>query len=607
MATDLKTAVAQVKSAYLISDYIRASGVKLTSSGAGKWKGLCSFHSEKTPSFTVNDYFSNFHCFGCGESGDIIRYVMETQHIDFMDALRQLADEKGIKLDLGKNEDSGVDYKSLRECLRETANFFVAEYRKLPKDHRARAQVLERGLSERGMIYGYAPEKRTSLLEFLRSKGFSEEIMLQAGVVSQWKESGKFSDFWTGRLMFIITDIAGRPIGFSGRKLFDEDSRGKFVNSSAGPLFDKSSALFNVQNAKKFAAERKEVFVAEGQFDVAAFIEAGVPNVVASSGTAFTSQQGGILQRLVGDTGKIVFAFDGDNAGVEAALKVFKNVPSIHSASWVLQFPENQDPCDFRSSRGNEAFVQHLSEKIPLVEFVLDVSKKDYEMETELGRAKYLEYAARVLKTVASNTVREAFIRKVALDCFSEVGYVKDLVAKSSPIELGESSSTKETEKLDIPLQLEDSKDVLEKIRERKDYNLAARLIAISLLDPQLIAYLFKLSKKIPAEFTKTIEELSVLEPGKAIVPEAFSDTRLMQYLSNPRLFPLSHLAEFHATEQFKYLYEQYIATVKGKKKSDVRAKVLSVLMDSEGKDQIELLEKALKIEEAASEKRTAS
>jgi len=599
MSVDLKTAIAQVKTAYLISDFIKASGVRLTANGAGKWKGLCVFHNEKTPSFSVSDHFQNFHCFGCGASGDIIKFAMETQNLEFMDALKQLAEDKGIELSLEhNNEEPGIDYKSLRECLRESANFFAREYHKLPSDHKARLQVTDRGLSEKGMVYGYAPEKRTAIYDHLKSKGFSDETMLQAGVVTKWEESGKFSDFWSGRLMFIITDITGKPIGFSGRKLFEDDKRGKFVNSSAGPLFDKSSALFNIQNAKKPSSDVKEVFIAEGQFDVAAFIEAGLPNVVASSGTAFTPQQGSILQRLVGEAGRLVFAFDGDKAGVKAAITVFKNVPSIHSSSWVVRFPETEDPCDLRLAQGNEGFREHVAQRVPLVEFVLNVAKADYDMGSELGRAHYLEYAAKVLKTVASNTVREAFIRKVALDCFTEVSSVKELVGRSSALELGTEGRTTETvAPAESPLALVDSTDILDKIKERKEYALAARFVALALIDPILIQYLPKNKKKLPLEFGTTIDELAALGEGDAIIPEAFTDSRLMNYLSSSRLFPLAHLEGFNTKEQFEYVYKKYMGVVQGAKESEVQSKVLAVLASSDESDQVELLTRALEAE----------
>lgn len=597
---DLKQAVAQVKSAYVISEYIRNSGVKLTASGPGKWKGLCPFHGEKTPSFTVSDHFSNYHCFGCGASGDLIKYAQETEHLEFMEVIKKLAEDKGIELEFSRDDNDSIDYRSLRECLKESANFFAREYRKLAPEHRARKQVIERGLSEKAMIYGYAPERRKALYEHLKAKGFSDLIMQQAGVVTHWENTDSYSDFWSGRLMFVITDITGKPIGFSGRKIFEEDSRGKYVNSQAGPLFDKSSALFNVQNAKTPAAAEKEVYIAEGQFDVAAFIEAGVPQVVASSGTAFTAQQGGILQRLVGEKGNLIFAFDGDAAGTKAALSVFKNVPSIHSNSWVIQFPEGTDPCDYRLANGNESFRELLFKRTPLVEFVLETAKKDYDMNSELGRAHYLEYAASILKTIASNTVRELFIRKVALDALVEVNIVREQVSSSAPMELptgGESAQQSDPASHGEKLELQDSTDVLELIRERKTYALAARFLALAILEPELIQYLPKNKSRLPKEFSTVIDELVALEPGAPIIPEAFTDSKLVKNLSNSQVYPLAHLELFNAREQFEYIYKQYVLALKHNEQLDVQGKIIAVLSEASD-DQVALLTQALELEQ---------
>lgn len=591
---DLKTAIASLKSAYLISDYIKKSGIRLTASGAGKWKGLCPFHNEKTPSFTVSDHFQNYHCFGCGAHGDILKYVTETEHLDFMEALEKLAEERGIELNLSRSKEKSIDYRSLRECLKESANFFAREYRKLSSDHKARKQVTDRGLSEKGMIYGYAPEKRTALYDHLKSLNFSDEVILQAGVATYWEESKRYSDFWSGRLMFIITDITGKPIGFAGRKLFEEDKRGKFVNSQAGPLFDKSSALFNIQNAKAPASEAKEVFVAEGQFDVAAFIEADIKNVVASSGTAFTQQQGAILQRLVGENGKVVFAFDGDEAGVKAALTVFKNVPGIHSSAWVVQFPEGEDPCDYRLRHGNAKLGELVKKSIPLVGFVLEASKASHDLTSEVGRAQYLDYASRVLATISSSSLRESFARTVALDTFTEVDLVKDRVKKSKPLELAPEQAHEEVTRT-TPEELVDEKSasILDLIEQDKHYALAARFIALAVLDRTLVEHLPKNKAKLPKEFSQVIDELVALDVDSPIIPEAFQESDLVNYLTTAKLYPHAIHSAFDTKKQFAYVFKRYMKAVKESNEKQVHARLHSILASSTD-NQVGLLEEAL-------------
>lgn len=599
MATDLKSVVAQIKSAYVLSDYIKASGVQLKPAGAGKWKGLCSFHNDSKPSFTVSDDYQNYKCWSCGATGDIFKWVTQIEHLEFMEALKKLAEDKGIQLELEKNENA-VDYRAIKECLREAANFYAREYHKLPPEHPARKQVTDRGLSEKGMVYGYAPEKRTALYDHLKSKSFTDEIILQAGVATKWEDTGKFSDFWNGRLMFVITDITGKPIGFSGRILFtDRDKRGKFVNSTAGPVFDKSSALFNVQNAKDPASKEKAVYVAEGQFDVAAFIEADVPNTVASSGTAFTQQQGAILQRLVGESGRVIFAFDGDAAGISAALKVFVKVPNIHSSAWVVQFPEGQDPCDYRLEHGNEKLKELVSNPIPLVGFVLEAAKNDFDLRTELGRAQYLDHAARVLATIASNSLRNTFTRKVALDSFTDVETVRELTKKSKPLELDKELGTVETT-YTVPEELEDtvSQPLMELIDTNEAYALAARFLGLAVIDRELVPHLPKNKKKLPKEFGNFIDTLAQLDPSKPIIPEAFDESDFVEYLTSANLFPHASSPSFDTKHQFAYVFKRYMETVKAAHEQEVHARIHAVLSSTEN-NQLDLLEEALRSEES--------
>lgn len=601
---NFKAVVAEVKMAYSISDYIRQAGVSLTASGLNQWKGLCPFHSENTASFRVNDHFQSFRCFGCGASGDLLNYVMRTENLEFFEALKKLAEDKGIEIATNEGAEDRIDYKSLRACLKDTANFFVKEFRKLPEEHVAKKQVLDRGLTLNKMLYGYAPENRTALYDYLKSLKYSDEIILAAGVATKWEDTGKFSDFWSGRLMFFITDVAGKPIGFAGRKLFEGDKRGKFVNSQAGPLFDKSSALFNIQNAKKPAADNKEIYIAEGQFDVAAFIEAGMENTVAASGTAFTYKQGQILQRSVGENGKIIFAFDGDAAGVKAAIKVFTTAPLIHSSSHVVVMPEGLDPCDYRKDNGNSALVDLASNnRVPLVEFVLNSVAKDLDMDTELGRANYLDKSASVLATIASQALREQHIRKVSLEGLSDVETVRSLVTKAEPLQLRDTSQDNEEIKTDVERVYveEDVKlteeALIELIEADKLYNLSARFIALTVVKPELIQYLPKNVSKLPKEFTLFVNELCSLPAGSSIMPELFSEPNVAEYFITTNYFPLAHIEAFDARDQFKFLYKEIVNFKKIAEENRVQAKIAKIIASS-NHEGAEFFEKALEREE---------
>lgn len=599
--TSFKNVVAEVKLAYNIVDYIQQSGIKLKQNGATKWKGLCPFHNEKTPSFSVDEHFQNYRCFGCGAGGDLISFVENNESLDFFDAIRKLAEDKGIDLKLEKTEDA-VDYKSLRACIKSAANFYLQEFKKLPKDHIARKQITERGLSFKKTRYGYAPEGRQSLYKALKAEGFSDEIILKTGVCTKFENNDQLFDFWHGRLMFFITDITGKPIGFSGRKLYDTDKRGKYVNSPDGPLFDKSASLYNIDRAKKPASDAKEILVVEGQFDVSAYVEADMVNVVASSGTAFTEKQAMIARRLVSENGRIVFCFDGDDAGAKAAEKVFKAVPAIHSQAYVVSFPDKQDPCDYRLEHGSEALAEYTKNAAkPMLEFVLETAMKGFDLDSPVGRSRYMELAARILKTVASVPLREAYVKKVALDSFSSVDTVREVVSKAEPLD-SNSYAAKEETKVDVRPELEsetetDIEEISALMEEDPIYNISARLIALALMDLRFVSPLVKTVRYMPKEFQKFVVDLSSLSNDGSLIPEMFKDVELAKKLMETDFFPLAHMMNLdRSKEQFLYMRKALKMKVLHNRESAVKTKISRILEQSDHSDP-EFLAKALEKE----------
>lgn len=611
-STSFKSSVAEVKLAYNIVDYIQSSGIKLKQNGATKWKGLCPFHNEKSPSFSVDEHFQNYRCFGCGASGDLISFVEKTENLEFFDAIKKLAEDKGIDLKLETSEDS-IDYKSLRACIKAAANFYLKEFKKLSEDHPARKQVKERGLSFGKVRYGYAPEGRQTLYKHLKEQGFSDEVITKTGVCLKFNGEGEPFDFWHGRLMFFITDITGRPVGFSGRKLYETDKRGKYVNSPDGPLFDKSSVLYNIDTAKKMIADTKSILVVEGQFDVSAYVEAGMLNVVASSGTAFTEKQAMICRRITGENGKIVFCFDGDSAGSNAAEKVFRNVPMIHSQAYVVSFPEGQDPCDYRLEHGDEALEEYTKKAAkPIVEFVLDLAKKDFDLDSSVGRSRYLEKAAQILKTVTSISLRDAFVKKVALDSFTSVDIVREVVAKAEPLESGSHAAKSEEDVETRPAYAEEVEvelsEIVELIKDDSLYNISARIMALSLSDSRFSAPLRQLIPIIPTELNKLAEEIGNIshdadEPAKALIPEMFNNSDLAAYLISTDLFPLSHMMDLDAMKNhFKYLRKNLKKEFVTRAEEGVRLKISRILEESNSVDS-EFLMRAIQKEEEELEK----
>jgi len=613
MKNDFKSLVAEVKLAYNIVDYIQQSGIKLQQRGM-KHKGLCPFHNEKTPSFTVDENYQNFRCFGCGAAGDLMNFVMRQESLDFFEALKKLAEDKGIEVEIDGDNSSSVDYKSLRACIKTAANFFVAEFRKLDNDHVAKKEVSNRGLSINGkMLYGYAPEGRQTLFNFLKGQGFSEETIVMTGVCGK-SEKGNFYDFWQGRLMFFITDITGKPIGFSGRKLYDTDNRGKYVNSSDTPLFDKSASLYHVDKAKKTASDEKEMFVVEGQFDVSSFVEAGLKNVVASSGTAFTEKQGMMIRRLVSESGRIVFAFDGDSAGVAAAVKVFKNVPGIHDQSYVVSFPDDQDPCDYRLENGSEELVEYVKNNAkPMIEFILEATADDYDLDSTLGRSRYVDAACRVLKTISSASLREVFLKKVSLDSFTSVEAVREVLVKADPIETyssfsGNNEDKEHRERPDLDEgSVIDQDEILVKIKKDSTYNVTARFISLCFMQKKFIPYLIKAQSIIPSEMSSIVDDLKELNYTETLVPEQFQLSKVVSALFNANFFPLAHMMTFaDQKDQFIYLRNYLYKREMSANKNRIRSKISRIIEQSNNTD-VDFLERALMKEEQELQKLKSS
>lgn len=621
---DMKQAVAQVKLAYDIVDYIQQAGVTLKQRG-NKWIGLCPFHNEKTPSFSVDSHFQNYRCFGCGANGDLFSFVEKYEHLEFMEAVRRLAEDKNIVIELESSSASNIDYKSLRACIKSAANFYVKEFRKLPAEHPAVVEITERGLSTKKTLFGYAPSGRNTLFKHLKEEGFSEETILLTGVCKKSEKTGNIFDFWQGRLMFFVTDISGRPIGFSGRKLYEEDKMGKYVNSSDGVLFDKSNSLYNIHQAKSKAAELKTLYVNEGQFDVAAMVESGLSNSVASLGTAFTVNQGLMARRLVSESGKIVFCFDGDAAGVEAANKVFKNIPLIHSQSYAVPFPDDTDPCDYRMSHGAEKLAEYVNKNsIPLVEFVIDNMAKEYNMDSTLDRSKYIDAVSKVLATITNIPLRESYIRRVSLDSFTPVDAVRDIVNQSIPLSSADSSSTnsevlieENSEESTSPVRDYENivseehnsandeisyEDFVALINESHVHSAVAKLLNIAFIEIRFTPFLVSKKQFIPSEFNSIIEDLEKIsksENSKQLIPELFERSDIVRYIMDNNLLPFGHMmnGEMYKSH-FKYLLNFLEKTRHQDNLNYVQGNIVKALQKSKNIDNpVDLLEKAIQKE----------
>jgi DNA primase len=313
-------------------DEVVGEYVALRRAGGGSLKGLCPFHNEKTPSFNVRPTHGTFHCFGCGEGGDVIKFVQKIDLITFVEAVERLADRVGFRLTYEGGGSSVQRDRGTRSRLLEAnkrAAQFYAERLRTPEAAPAMSFLTSRGFDNAAATTfgcGFAPAGWDVLTKHLLAAGFSVDELIKAGLVKEGRRGP--IDRFHRRLVWPIRDLGGEVVGFGARRIFDDDGiEAKYLNSSDSPVYHKSQVLFGLDLAKREIAKRRQVVVVEGYTDVMAMHLAGVPTAVASCGTAFGADHIAVIRRLIGDDsfdlGEVIYTFDGDAAGQAAALKAF--------------------------------------------------------------------------------------------------------------------------------------------------------------------------------------------------------------------------------------------------------------------------------------------
>ncbi|MAU40276.1 MAG: DNA primase [Kordiimonas sp.] len=335
--------------------------------------GLCPFHNEKTPSFTVNDDKSFYHCFGCGAHGDVIKFVMETEGLSFPETIERLAEQAGLAIPESRPEDRerSAQRKSLLDVMELVARWYESQLRS-QQGQEGLSYLRHRGLKDetiKRFRLGYAPAGRTALKDSLLARdGITEEMLVAAGMLIQPEEANKDSyDRFRHRVMFPICDRQGRIVAFGGRAL-DKDARAKYLNSPETTLFHKGRLLYNLDKARKAAFDHQRLLVAEGYMDVIALAQAGFSEAVAPLGTAVTEEQIGEMWRL---TPEPTLCFDGDKAGQRAALRVVDRALPLLKPGYSLRFlhlPEGEDPDSFVQGQGQAAFEDLLAQSKPLAD-----------------------------------------------------------------------------------------------------------------------------------------------------------------------------------------------------------------------------------------------
>ncbi|WP_313716956.1 DNA primase, partial [Arsenicicoccus bolidensis] len=350
--------IAQVKERTSIEDVVREH-VTLRSAGPGSLKGLCPFHDEKTPSFTVRPAVGAYHCFGCGEGGDVIRFVQEVDHLSFVEAVERLAARSGVELryedgDAPQREPAGKRQR-LVEAHRVASEFYAEALLAMPEARAGRDFLRAKGFSGKDCAVfgvGYAPRGGELVTHHLRAKGFNDDEIVTSGLAAQGRR-GPYDRF-RGRVVWPIRDVTGDTVGFGARRIFDDDRiEAKYLNTSETPIYKKTSVLYGLDLAKRAMARDRQAVIVEGYTDVMACHLAGVEQAVATCGTSFGVDHIKTLRRILRDEAgqspaKVIFTFDGDAAGQKAAMRAFAEDQRWASQSFVAVADAGQDPNELR-------------------------------------------------------------------------------------------------------------------------------------------------------------------------------------------------------------------------------------------------------------------
>lgn len=390
MANETELIKERLDIAEVIGEY-----VQLKRAGTS-FKGLCPFHQEKSPSFVVSPQKGMWHCFGCQKGGDVFSFVQEMEGIEFKEALTLLGERAGVEIS-ARSPQSSNRRQRLFQLLSLAAKFYHEILVNQKAGEKAKKYLSERGVLDETMnefVVGYAPNAWDTIQQWLRKKGFSPDEMIAAGLVGR-SSQGKMYDRFRGRIMFPITDVQGRVVAFGGRIVpwHETGNEGKYVNSPETELYEKRRVVYNLSKAKSVLRQDTPGIVVEGYMDVVMLHQAGVLNVVGSSGTAFTGEQIGLLKRY---THRLHFAFDADAAGMSATLRATEAALASGMRVAMLVFPEGMDPADVVLQHP-DALPEYIEKPQSLLSFLVDqlkASSVDSDKEAQLEAL--LPFVARV-------------------------------------------------------------------------------------------------------------------------------------------------------------------------------------------------------------------
>lgn len=489
--------------------------------------GLCPFHSEKTPSFTVYPENGSFYCFGCGVGGDVFTFTGLIENLDYMESIKLLAERSGISLPQDGYDDSMQRLKKkIYDINRDTARFFHS-FLMSPGGKWALDYLTGRGLTVKTIKHfglGAAPDSWDALIHHLKEKGYTESDMLAANVIGK-SERGGIYDRFRKRVMFPIINIRGNIVAFSGRAMPGEDKQaGKYVNTADTPVYKKSENLFGINFAKSVCSER--VILVEGNMDVISLHQAGFENTVAPLGTAFTTEQANLLSRY---TKEIVLMLDADAAGQKAVRRASGLLENTGLSVRVVVVPDGKDPDEYIKKNGKERFAALLEGAVSDMEYKLLTAAKDIDLNSEDGRLKYLAAAAEIIAATDDIMTRDIYIGRLSEK------YGVSRTALNARIDELRKRNSRQKQKKEISdiIRPKFTKDDINPERRKSVKGTAAEetLIAVLLKNPDF--YKIALDKLPPEKMLTSLNRriyetiISVLEHGGSLDISAFAEKLL--------------------------------------------------------------------------------
>lgn len=547
--------------------------------------GLCPFHNEKSPSFSVSPEKQIFHCFGCGVGGNVFTFLTKIEGINFVEAIQMLADKANIQLPtLENNQDSAREMLKAKvyKVNEFTANYYHEHLYK-PQAKEAQEYIKKRKLTNdtlKAFKIGFSG-KFDELYQELKKQGFEEREILESGLVNK-NERGQFIDRYRNRLMFPICDVRGRVIAFGGRVL--DDSKPKYINSPENVVYSKGRHLFGLNVAKKYDIKKK-LLIVEGYMDVISLHQRGIHNVVASLGTALTQQQGYLLRN---STEQIILSYDSDEAGQTAKLRAMEILQNMGCDIRVLQMEGAKDPDEFVIKYGNARFQNVIERAISVIEFKVKILRQQLNLDSTNDKIKFLNEIAKLISKIDNNMEREIYIEKIS----KEYDVSKEAIyAEVNKLTYKDTKDAKILEKAKPVIKKHTNNDnnVSEIIKRREN-----TILSILLLGDLNIYQIIK--QNIPAEEFK-------YEIDKKIAKKVYEEfekgnSNINAIIDNLEEEEQNHItmimAEDYGIEDIEKAIDDIIQSYEKEKLNDRKYEILELLESEENQEEKKNLEKEL-------------